>query len=233
MRRGTKIAIAVVVVVIAAAVGGYLWYALRDDTPPKETLQTASQSSGGQPLESLDGTWAVKNAEPTVVRYRINETLTGIDKKTAGGTSAVTGTATITGTTVNAVDVSVDMTTLKSDESRRDNKIKTDGLQTNEFPTATFTLTAPIEFGAVPAAGATTTVTATGDLTLHGVTKSVDVPLQVVVTNNGTPQIEALGEIPIVLADYDMTPPNIGGFVTVEDHGSIELHLFLDRQAGA
>jgi polyisoprenoid-binding protein YceI len=233
MSRAIKIAIGVVAIVIVAAVGGYLWYALRDDTPPKETLQTASQSDAGKPLDSLDGTWVIKNAPPTIVNYRIDETLTGIDKHTAGGTSAVTGSATIAGTSVNAMNVDVDMTTVKSDESRRDNTLKTRGLQTEQFPTASFKLTEPINFGTVPAPGATTNVTATGDLTLHGVTKSVQVPVQVVLTNNGTPQLEVLGNVPIVLADYGMQPPDVGGFVSVEDHGTIELHLFLTRQSSS
>ena len=42
------------------------------------------------------------------------------------------------------------MTTLQSDESRRDERLRTDGLQTDQFPTATFTLTKPIEVGSVP-----------------------------------------------------------------------------------
>ena len=47
-----------------------------------------------------------------------------------------------------------------------------------KFPTSTFVLTAPIDFGAVPADGATVNATATGDLTLHGTTKSVTFNVQ-------------------------------------------------------
>ena len=52
------------------------------------------------------------------------------------------------------------------------------GIETGTFPTATFRLTTPIELGALPAEGETISMTALGELTLHGQTKAVEVPLQ-------------------------------------------------------
>jgi hypothetical protein len=34
-----------------------------------------------------------------------------------------------------------------------------------------------------------------------------------------------VGSLPILMADYDITPPNVGGFVSVEDHGTMEFQL--------
>jgi polyisoprenoid-binding protein YceI len=231
VRKGFKVAIAVVAVVVLAGVGGYLFYALRDDAPPPEKLTAATADcTAGAPLTTLDGTWTVVAKDPTVVRYRVNEVLTGIHKEAAGGTAAVNGSIRIGASAASAGSFTVDMTTLKSNDDRRDNKMRTIGLETAQFATATFTLTKPIEFGTVPAAGATTNVTATGDLTLHGVTKSVDIALQAIVcTNGGAPQLEVLGTTPIVMADYAMSPPDIAGFVTTEDHGTLEVHLFFAR----
>ncbi|MDQ3469796.1 MAG: YceI family protein [Actinomycetota bacterium] len=48
-------------------------------------------------------------------------------------------------------------------------------MDVEQFPGATFTLTAPIKFGAVPATAQPVTASATGDLTLHGVTRSVTI----------------------------------------------------------
>ncbi len=46
-------------------------------------------------------------------------------------------------------------------------------MDTAQYPTSTFKLTQPIDLGSVPADGKTITAKATGDLTLHGTTKSV------------------------------------------------------------
>ena len=60
-----------------------------------------------------------------------------------------------------------------SDQALRDNMFYATILDTAANPTATFTLTAPVKLTAVPPEGTPTTITATGDLMVHGVTKSV------------------------------------------------------------
>jgi hypothetical protein len=57
---------------------------------------------------------------------------------------------------------------------------------------------------------------------LHGVTRSVVVALQA--RWNG-PTIDLTGNLPIIFADYHITPPNIGGFVAVDGAGQFELQL--------
>ena len=60
----------------------------------------------------------------------------------------MTGSVTIDGAgdvfTVTAADLTVDVTTLVSDSDRRDGQIKRRGLETDTYPTATFTLTQPV-----------------------------------------------------------------------------------------
>ncbi len=56
----------------------------------------------------------------------------------------------INGSTIEASDVTVDVTTLKSDMDRRDNAIRNRGLQTDTFKEATFKLTEPIKLASVP-----------------------------------------------------------------------------------
>ena len=73
--------------------------------------------------------------------------------------------------------MSADLATLQSDQSMRDGQLARQGIQTDQFPTATFVLTEPIELGTLPAEGEEVTATAVGDLTLHGVTQSVSIPL--------------------------------------------------------
>ena len=69
-------------------------------------------------------------------------------------------------------------------------------------------------------AGTSADVTLTGDLTIHGVTKSVSIPAQAQLAN-GTVQVA--GSITFPLSDYDMVAPNIGGFiVSIADQGTLE-----------
>ncbi len=71
-------------------------------------------------------------------------------------------------------------------------------------------------------ASPSSSATASGDLTLHGVTRPVDVPVEA--RWSGT-TIEVVGTIPVNFADYDIEAPSVGGFVSVEDEGEIELQL--------
>ena len=83
-------------------------------------------------------------------------------------------------------------------------------------------LTSPIQLGSIPADGTTVSATAVGDFTLHGVTRSVRLTIQ---AQKRGGIIAISGSLPIVFADYDFKGPSVLGFVNVEDHGTMELHL--------
>ena len=68
--------------------------------------------------------------------------------------------------------------------------------------------------------GTATDVTLTGDLTLHGVTKSVQIPAKAQFADGN---VQVAGSITFPLSDYSMTAPNIGGFiVSIADQGALE-----------
>ncbi|HEX9549280.1 MAG TPA: YceI family protein, partial [Acidimicrobiales bacterium] len=93
--------------------------------------------------------------------------------------------------------------------------------------TATFKLTSPIQLTADATSGQTIHVSATGDLTIHGVTKSVTIPIDARLTGS---KIELVGSITFPFSDFGMTPPSIGGFVTVQNNATMEFQLLLTRQ---
>src|SRR4029077_7045426 len=103
--------------------------------------------------------------------------LGGLQKTANGRTATVNGTMTIAGDQVTATAITADTTKLKSDESRRDGAITNRGLETAKYPEASFKLTEPTDLGTAPP-GTEVSVTATGELTLHGETKTVEVPLK-------------------------------------------------------
>ena len=155
------------------------------------------------------------------VGYRVTENLFGQDTEGVGRTTSVTGSLTLGGSAITAATFTVDMTTLKSDEDNRDRKFSGEIMETSTYPTATFTITQPIDLGTVPADGTEITASATGDLTLHGVTKSVT--LEVKAQRNGD-IIDVLGTTNIKFADYKIANPS-NGAVTTADNGTIEFLL--------
>ncbi len=105
----------------------------------------------------------------------------------------------------------------------RDNRLRTEGLQTDTFKDASFTLTKPVEIPAAALAGTATKLTLTGDLTLHGVTKSVAIPAEARLVDG---EIQVLGSLGFPLSDYSIVAPNIGGFiVSIADNGTLEFQV--------
>jgi polyisoprenoid-binding protein YceI len=179
---------------------------------------------------SLPGTWSI--ATGSEVGYRVREKLASLsaDSDAVGRTSGITGTATVTASgsilSVTAAAFTVDMTSLASDRQMRDNRLRRDGIETDSFPTSTFTLTQAVALPAEATTGAQVNVTLHGDLTLHGVTKQVDIPAQAQV--NGS-VIQVAGSLAFPFSDYNINAPNIGGFVSVEDHGTLEFLINLAK----
>jgi polyisoprenoid-binding protein YceI len=210
-------------------VGGVLYASgaldfLKDTSDPELVLSDAETGTGkAVDTATLDGTWAVvpgKGDDATVAGYRVREVFAaGAREVTANGrTGDVTGSLTVADGAVTEAAIAVDLTTLSSDQGRRDNAIKERGLQTNAFPEGTFRLTEPIELPDL-ADGKTFTATAVGDLTLHGVTNTVTIDLEGR-SSGGTFTVQ--GAAPVVFADYGIDAPSVGGFVEVQDTGSFE-----------
>jgi polyisoprenoid-binding protein YceI len=217
------------VVLIVGAYAAFAFIGGSTSAPPPVALSTpnAGASSSAAP-GSLDGTWTVQDAN-SFVGYRVREKFDDLPAPTdaVGRTSAVTGSLTVNGLQVTSVDVRADLRQLQSDQEMRDQRIRTDGLHFDQFPIAEFTLTDPIVFPNRPAAGTRVTKQAQGTLTLHGVTRDVTLPLQAQWNGN---RIEVAGSLPILFADYDISPLTTF-LATVEDHGTMELHLFFVPRA--
>jgi polyisoprenoid-binding protein YceI len=178
----------------------------------------------------LDGAWSVDTSigsfadfSDSWVGYRVNETLGGNRANTAvGRTPSVSGTLALFGTQITSVDVTADLSGLKSDDDRRDGQLRRQGIETGQFPQATFKLTAPIDLGSVPVDGRTFAARAIGELTLHGVTKAVQVPIQARLSGD---VVTVAASIDIQFADYGIQPPQSFVVLSVENHGTMELQL--------
>ncbi len=222
--------------------GGYgIWYLFLRPPAPAAVGQTSlvlpsAAVASSQPLGSggIDGTWNVDTSigsfsdfSDSFVGYRVQEELATIGGNVAvGRTPEVSGSLTIEGTTVTAATVEADLTALQSDDDRRDGQLRRQGIETSLYPTATFTLTSPIELGSVPADGTEIDVTASGQLTLHGQTKDVQVQLKAKLSGS---VIAMTGSLPITFADYGISKPNSFAVLSIADEGTMELQLFFTK----
>lgn len=191
-----------------------------------DATTTSGAGTGGTTApagDGVDGTWTIGG--DSEVGYRVKEKVNGVGTTANGRTKAITGSLTISGTAADTAEFTVDMTTFTSSESRRDGQFNGRIMEVSKFPTSTFTLTEPIDFQQIPTDAGSVTVNATGDLTLHGVTKSVTFELTATFKNG---RIGILGQIPVTFADYDIDNPSFAT-VTTEDNGLLEFVLVLDR----
>jgi polyisoprenoid-binding protein YceI len=233
-RRNLIIAALAVLVVAGIAGGSYgLWYILVGPSGPASVASGPPAVPTGAAIaapNSLDGMWnvnsnlgSVSDGTASFAGYRVQEQLVGVGGHTAvGRTPKVSGSMTLTGPVVSNVKISVDLTALASDDSHRDDQLRRQALQSDTFPTATFATGQPIDLGTIPADGTSVSVDATGTLTLHGVTKTVTVALQTL-RQGGI--IAVTGSLPITFSDYSIQKPTSFSVLSVDDHGTMELHL--------
>ncbi len=196
-----------------------------------ETSTTAAASTvavaGTWTVDTSVGEFSFENSTGTFVGFRVQEELSSIGSTTAvGRTPTVTGEITFDGTTLSAATIEADMTAISTNESRRDDRVQ-EALETGQFPTATFVLTEPIDLGEAVNTGAAVSVEATGDLTIHGVTTPVTLPLDAQLVD-GT--IVVVGSLDMALSTYGVEAPTAPIVVSVSDQAQIEFQLFF-RQA--
>jgi polyisoprenoid-binding protein YceI len=241
--RTIWVAAGAVVVLGAAALAGW-WFLVRDDAPPEadidaagETLDEAATPGTGEASSdaaAVDGTWTVDRGvgsfadfSGTWAGYRFDEELVGIGGNTAvGRTPDVSGTMTVTDGAVTAVDVEVDLTTLDSDSDRRDGALRSRGLESDRFPTATFRLAEPVALPPGLTDGERATVTATGELTIHGVTNEAAIDLQAELQGDTA---VVVGNAPIALADHGIDPPTGFSVLSISGDGTFEFQLFFSK----
>ncbi|MER3459207.1 MAG: hypothetical protein C4309_11800, partial [Chloroflexota bacterium] len=157
--------------------------------------------------------------EGSEARYRVREQLARLSfpSDAVGATKAISGQIVVNpdGTILSEKSkIVVDLTTLRSDENRRDNYIKNNTLQTSRFPTAEFVpreirgLSSPL-----PASGEGT-FQLIGDLTLHGVTRPVT--WEVTARLDGQ-TLTGSATTSFTFADFNLTVPQVFVVLSVDE----------------
>ncbi len=246
-----KVIILSISVVIIGIAGGTLYYLNRPAaeeasisnalTALEEGGVTAAATPSRDPAgaapegDDVTGIWMVDttigqfdfgDATSTFAGFRVDEELRNVGQTEAvGRTPAVAGTLDIDGTLLQEALIEVDFTQLVSDIPRRDNAMK-DSMNVQEYPIATFALTEPIDFGAVPTDGDSTDFTAVGDLTVNGITRPTEFAMEASLADGN---ILVVGRTPVVFERFFIRAPKAGPVVDIADEGTIELQIWFTR----
>jgi polyisoprenoid-binding protein YceI len=226
-RLKVLVAGAAVVPVAAVGVAWALFFTpdsqseLRLSSPPRATATAVPT-----------GVWSV--GEGSVAGYRVREKLLRLpaSNDAVGRTSAITGAFRLNGDrdvlrVEKGMRIEADLSKLKSDEDRRDDHMRTMAIETDLFPTATFVTTSDIVLPADLIADGRASITVPGDLTVHGVTRHVAIPLQ---AQHAGGRIEVVGSVSFAWEYFDMKQPNLS-YVTVEADPTLELQVFFDHES--
>ena len=142
-----------------------------------------------------------------------------------GRTGDVSGTLEIADEHVTSAEIAVDLTTLQTDDRRRDSAVQR-ALGTSQHQTATFVLTGELHIEGAVESGEPVSFAAPGDLTVNGITQPVVVDIEAQLVGS---VIAVVGSVEITFADFDVTVPQVPVVLSAEDHGIIEFQLLFRR----
>ena len=241
MRRTIYIAAGVLVALVALGLaGGYAYYFTGIHTAPKAlALSTPSPSASASTpgaATGLAGTWTVGSG--SVANYHVSEKFAGQSSshEAVAETTSVTGNLAVTGSAsalqATATSVVVDLASLHSVDqvlgfnvSQRD-RIVSQSLSVQQFPQATF----KADTFAIPTgleSGQVVSLSLPGQLTIHGVTRSVTATIQAQMSGSN---VQAEGTIATAMTDFGISPPRVG-ITVVQPQVTIEFLLNLTRAA--
>jgi len=128
----------------------------------------------------------------------------------------------------NASKIQVDLRTLKSDSTMRDNYIRETTLQSDQFPLAEFVITGVDGWSGPLASGQQSTFKLLGTMTMHGVTKPVTFDTTATM-NGGT--LTGTATTAFTFEDFGMTPSNKANIVTVVDKINLQMTISATKTA--
>jgi polyisoprenoid-binding protein YceI len=211
---------------IAAAVG----IGMNAQAPAKPAAPAAAPA-GPTPVR-------IELGEGTKARYKVAEQLTGV----SFGSDAVGTTEAVTGTLVFKADgsvdsaqskLTVDLRTLKSDQTLRDMFLQMNTLQTKQHPMLEFVptqlkgLTWPLPLGS-PMPNSTMTMPSnvgfqmTGNMTLKGVTRPVT--WNVVATTTAD-NVQGRATTTITFQEFNVTKPAVPLIISADDKIQLEVEF--------
>ena len=164
-------------------------------------------------------------------RYRVREQLMHHDlpNDAVGKTMGITGGISLSGDGVidpAASKITIDVTSLKSDQDRRDGYVQHRTLETEQYPTVVFVPTA-LSGVKLPLASGEQSFDVTGMLTVHGVTKPTVWHMK---AQSSGSDVTGSGWTHFTFADVQLAQPHVPILLSVADTIKLEYDFHLVRQ---
>ena len=180
--------------------------------------------------DSIDGTWTVDTSigdigegSSTFVGFRVDEVLDPGGNVTAvGRTPSVDGQLDVAGTVIESFSIEADLTGLSTDNTFRNGAIQR-SLGTDQYPSATFVSTEPVDLGQIPPEGEVFQASVPGTLTIKDVSRDIVVDLE---AGRGGENVVVVGTWPIVFDDFGIDLPSAPIVVSIEEDGLLEWQIF-------
>lgn len=189
-------------------------------TTPAVTNPAPSTPAPATPAPASKGDKYVVVAAESSTAYHVRETFLGqnLNATAVGKTAAFAGEIYLDGGVIQPSSIQVEVGTLASDESRRDNRVR-QALDSTNHKYATFKITGA-EGNPVLKDGQETAVKLQGNMTIKGVEK----PLTFTGTAKlGGDKVTLTLSSTFKMTDFGVQPPNIAGFVSVVDEVKLDV----------
>jgi polyisoprenoid-binding protein YceI len=212
--------VGVVLLVVLVVGGAAIFVKSQPSAVPLTLPSAAARASAG----SADGTWDVTAG--SVAGFRIRESALGFGNDVTGRTTAVTGTAVITGGRVTSAVFRIGLTAITV--GGKPSPQFATSLDTAAHPDATTTLAGPARLPAGFGAGRTVTAAFPGQLTLRGVTRPVTITVS---SRRDGAAVEAAGSLTVASERWGITLPAGFGFLGgLSSRATAEFLLILHRR---
>ena len=223
-RRRTAIVAALATVTVVVIAAPFVYAAL---SRAPESLVARRLSDGPTILAAdLEGAWSI--TEGSVVGYRVEEQIALAKTDGVGRTSQVSGRFVVTDGSLMEARFEVDLGSLQSDRSQRDQQVKTKILDVATHPVAEFVLVDPVTIPATTTVATMDPFIASGNLTLRGTTKPVDVAIYAAIDDG---RLRLTGSTEIVFSEWGIPNPSIpAALIFTKDRGTLEFDLFFQPQ---
>ena len=197
-----------------------------EDVAPEIAVTSTAELAGTWAVDAKTGEFTLEDATGSFAGFRVDEELASVGAFTAvGRTGDVSGTLEIADEHVTSAEIAVDLTTLQTDDRRRDSAVQR-ALGTSQHQTATFVLTGELHIEGAVESGEPVSFAAPGDLTVNGITQPVVVDIEAQLVGS---VIAVVGSVEITFADFDVTVPQVPVVLSAEDHGIMEFQLLFRR----
>jgi len=191
-------------------------------TPPaaQEDAVPAAAQGDGTPYQVV--------ADESEASYAVGETFLGQNRDVTaiGRTSAITGAIVIKDGVIQPSVVEVDLSTLKSDQERRDKRVQ-ETLDVANHPKATFSITGA-EGNPVLKPGEETDVKLQGTMRIKGVDRPLTFDARVKLDGD---QLWLNATTEFAMTDFGVEPPNVLNLIAVQDKVKVDV-TFVGRAEG-